>query len=163
MQLERLAQQGDAEAFVKLMKTHELAMYKVAKGYFASDADVADAMQETTLYCYEKLHQLQKPEHFKTWLIRILINKCNDMKRKSGKYALGEVREDAAPDVGQSNVEFAMMMDALPEPDRTILLLYYDQGMRVREISRCMDMSIDAIKGRLKRGRARFKASLQET
>lgn len=160
MQLVRLAQRGDAKAFVALMQAHEAALYRVAKGYLRSDADVADAMQETVLACYEKLGQLQKPQHFKTWLIRILINKCNDIRRAGSRITLETPPEQSALDTGQANVEFQMLMDAFPEPDKTILLLYYDQRMRVREISECMDMSVDAVKARLKRGRARFKASL---
>lgn len=160
MQLVRLAQQGDADAFVSLMKKHEIAMYKVAKSYLGSEADVADAMQETTMYCFERIGQLQKPEYFKTWLIRILINKCKDMRRYAKTVVLELPEERAAADPNQANVEFQMMMDSFPEPDRTILLLYYDQRMRVREISQCMEMSVDAVKSRLKRGRARFKASL---
>lgn len=160
MQLIKRAQQGDAEAFVQLIKAHELAMYKVAKGFFRDDADVADAMQETTLHCYEKLWQLKNPQYFKTWLLRIHINTCNTMKRKGGKYAWVSPPEGSDPGQGQANVEFSMMMDAFPEPDRTILLLYYDQRMRIREIAECVGISSEAVKGRLKRAREKYRETL---
>lgn len=68
---------GDADAFLELMDVNSLAMYKVAKGILGNDDDVADAVQNTILTCFEKLNTLKKPRYFKTWMIRILINECN--------------------------------------------------------------------------------------
>lgn len=71
------AVQGDVEAFLELMDRNSLAMYKVARAILNNDDDVADAVQNTILNCFEKIHTLKKHEYFKTWLIRILINECN--------------------------------------------------------------------------------------
>ena len=68
---------GDTDAFLELMDVNSLAMYKVAKGILGNDDDVADAVQNTILTCFEKLNTLKKPRYFKTWMIRILINECN--------------------------------------------------------------------------------------
>lgn len=57
-------------------------MYKVAKFYLHHEENEADAMQETILTCYEKLDTLRKPQYFKTWTVRILINKCKNVLRK---------------------------------------------------------------------------------
>ena len=65
---------GDADAFLELMDVNSLAMYKVAKGILGNDDDVADAVQNTILTCFEKLNTLKKPRYFKTWMIRILMN-----------------------------------------------------------------------------------------
>ncbi len=61
------------------MEMNKQSMYKVAKSYLRYEEDVADAMQETILICYEKLGDLKEPKYFKTWMIRILINKCKDI------------------------------------------------------------------------------------
>lgn len=60
-------------------------MYKVAWAYLKNDEDVADAISETILNCYEKLSTLKKDSYFKTWMIRILINNCNEMLRHKGR------------------------------------------------------------------------------
>ena len=73
--------QGNADAFLELMEMHTLSMYKVARGILRNDADVADAIQDTILHSFEKIHTLQKAEFFKTWLTRILINECNQTIR----------------------------------------------------------------------------------
>lgn len=63
---------GDVDAFLELMDRNSLSMYKVARGILNQDDDVADAIQDTILKCFEKIHTLKNPEYFKTWMIRIL-------------------------------------------------------------------------------------------
>ena len=74
------AQSGDPEAFIQLIELNKQSLYKVAKGYFSERMDVEDAISETVSVCWEQISTLRNPEFFKTWLIRILINKCNDIK-----------------------------------------------------------------------------------
>ena len=77
IQLVKRSISGDADAFLELMEKNSLAMYKVARGILDNDEDAADAIQDTILTCFEKIHTLKNPEYFKTWMIRILINECN--------------------------------------------------------------------------------------
>ena len=76
--LVKKAKSGDSGAFAQLIRMNTQSMYKVAWAYLKNDEDVADAIQETILKCYEKLSTLKKDSYFKTWMIRILIN--NSMK-----------------------------------------------------------------------------------
>lgn len=71
--LVKKAMAGNKDAFAQLMEMNAQSMYKVARAYFTSDADVADAISDTVLICFEQLDTLRKPEYFKTWMIRILI------------------------------------------------------------------------------------------
>lgn len=81
--LVKRAQRGDKEAFVELMELYKQDLYKVAKSYLRCDEDAADAIQDTILSCYEHLKGLREIGYFKTWMIRILINKCKDILDKS--------------------------------------------------------------------------------
>ena len=54
------AKQQDKEAFVELIRIHTASMYKVAKAILKNDDDVADAMQETILTCWEKNRYIKK-------------------------------------------------------------------------------------------------------
>ena len=83
--LVKRAQRGDDQAFVELIEENKQAMYKVAVGILKNDFDAADAIQQSILTCYEKLKELKKAQYFKTWLIRILINNCNQMLREQKK------------------------------------------------------------------------------
>ena len=154
----RRAQEGDRNAFADLMLMCERDMYRIARSILQRDADIADAMQDTILACYEHLSSLRNPAHFKTWLIRILINKCNDILKAERK----TVSMDMLPETGHSdpaleNVEFEMLMDTLDESYRTALVLRYGEGLSVRQISQVLDISESAVKQRLKRGRDKAK------
>ena len=83
--LVKKAKSGDSGAFAQLIRMNTQSMYKVAWAYLKNDEDVADAIQETILKCYEKLSTLKKDSYFKTWMIRILINNCNEMLRHKGR------------------------------------------------------------------------------
>ena len=90
IQLVKRSISGDADAFLELMEKNSLAMYKVARGILDNDEDAADAMQDTILTCFEKIHTLKKPEYFKTWMIRILINECNKIHRHYKNFSRAE-------------------------------------------------------------------------
>ena len=80
--LVKRAKRGDAEAFITLMEENKQSMYKVARGFLRDQEDIADAMAETVLNCFEKIGALQHNGYFKTWMIRILINNCKDILQR---------------------------------------------------------------------------------
>ena len=46
----------------------------MARGILDNDEDAADAIQDSILTCFEKIHTLKNPEYFKTWMIRIPVS-----------------------------------------------------------------------------------------
>ena len=83
--LVKKAQQGDARAFVRPIEINKQSMYKIARFYFTNDEDIADAIQDTIETCYRSIRHLADPGYFRTWMTRILINKCIDIIRKNKK------------------------------------------------------------------------------
>lgn len=92
--LVKQAIRGDTEAFIQLMESNKHMLYKIAKCYLKREEDIADAMQETMLAAFEHIHEVKKPSYFKTWLTRILINKCVDVLREDQRI----VAMDIVPD-----------------------------------------------------------------
>ena len=80
IQLVKRSISGDADAFLELMEKNSLAMYKVARGILDNDEDAADAIQDTILTCFEKIHTLKNPEYFKTWMIMNAIKSTDTTK-----------------------------------------------------------------------------------
>ncbi len=157
-ELVRRARAGDGRAFVELMEGQKSTMYKVARSYLHNDADAADAISEAVLACFEKLDTLRQPQYFRTWMVRILIRKCQDMLRERKRSVpLEEIAEEGREDPGHARVEFLALLDSLDEKYRTVLLLYYGEGFSVGEIAQAMGLKADTVKTRLKRARAGFK------
>lgn len=152
------ARSGDRDAFVRLMEMEKQALFKIARSYFREPMDVEDAVSQTVLDCWEHIGTLKKPQYFETWLIRILINNCNDLARsRRGCVELTEVPDTAAP----MPEDFGELMDALSEKNRTVLTLYYAGGYRVREISRLTSLPVGTVTSRLKRGRGELAKILE--
>lgn len=149
---------GDVDAFLELMDRNSLSMYKVARGILNQDADVADAIQDTILKCFEKIHTLKKPEYFKTWMIRILINECNQILRHYQKVRLpGEFQETASEEMSLAEFEFKEMLNLVDEKYRVILILYYVQGFQISEIAELLDLNENTVKTRLSRAREQIR------
>lgn len=156
--LVKRAQQRDDQAFVELIESVKADMYKVARSYLNSPDDIADAIQETIVTCYEKIDRLKEPKYFKTWLTRILINQCNDIIRAGRRECPMEyLPEQEDLSMAMPNHEFEELIDQMDEKYRTILILYYAEGFKIREIAQIMDMEENTVKTRLSRGRRQFQ------
>ena len=155
------AKRHDKEAFSLLMHQHKQDMYKVARAILKNDEDVADAMQETILTCWEKIHTLKKNEYFKTWLIRILINHCNVIYRQNSRCIPNDtLPEIVVADAEYSNVEWKEMFQCLSERCRIVIVLYYVQGFKVKEIAGFLHISESAVKERLSSARKTIERCL---
>ncbi len=148
------AQERDADAFTQLMQSQMQNMYKTARALLNNDEDVADAISETILACWEKLGQLQKTQFFRTWMTRILINKCNDILRQKKEFCLvEEVREQAASSCEYENVEWLETMKNLDDKYRMVMILHYVIGLKASEISSILEIPASTVRTRLSRGR----------
>lgn len=148
------AQTGDADAFTELIQSQMQSLYKTARSILQNDEDAADAIQDTILSCWEKLATLKQPQYFRTWLIRILINKCNDLIRKNKNlFPTDEISETPVTDVAFENCEWLETLNSLPEKYRLIFILYYVDGFSTDEISTILKIPASTIRTRLHRGR----------
>ena len=58
------AKKGDKEAFISLMEDNKIDMYRISKGILNNESDIEDAMQNTIMIVYEKLHTLKNNDFF---------------------------------------------------------------------------------------------------
>lgn len=150
----RKAKKGDADAFCQLMELQMQSMYKVARAYLNNNEDVADAIQDTILTCFEKLQTLENNRYFKTWMTRILINKCKDiLQARSRVMYTDNLPETPVYEEDFEALEWDNVLAPVDEKYRTILLLYYMEGFNTREISEILNLKESTVKSRLQRGR----------
>lgn len=148
------AKNQDADAFTELMQRQMQSMYKTAWAMVENDADVADVIQETILACYEKIGQLKSDNYFHTWLMRILINKCNDLLRKRRRVRLTEeLLEIPVTEEAYENAEWKEVLRELDDKYRVVVLLYYIEGLSAAEIGKMLHLSESAVRSRLSRAR----------
>lgn len=162
--LVKQAKNGDVESFITLMDECRMTLRRVAFGYLGNDEDVADAIQDTILSAYEHIRDLKKEEHFKTWLVRILINHCtkiwrNNKKKVSFEQGLSETVK--GKDMAESDIEFRTLLLSLPEESRVIFQLYFGEQFTTKEIADILDMKENTVKSKIHRGKEKLRLELQ--
>ena len=151
------ARQHDADAFTELMMSQMQTMYKTARAILNNEEDAADAISDTILACWEKLGQLRENKYFRTWLTKILVNKCKDIIRKKQNLLFtDEMPEIPSKDYGYENLEWKQTLNELDERYRTILILYYVEGFKTSEIAEIMELPESTVRTRLSRGREKM-------
>ncbi|MBR6150363.1 MAG: sigma-70 family RNA polymerase sigma factor [Lachnospiraceae bacterium] len=164
-ELERLvhkAKRKDPDAFTALMNAYMQHLYKTAKAILMNDEDVADAMQETIMVCWEKMGTLKEDRYFKAWVTKILINECYNLIRgRKGVTYVDEIPE--IPDDGEkSDLEWKEALAVLGEEYRLPVVLYYVQGFQTKEIAKLMGISDAAVRTRLSRAREQLRKYYEE-
>jgi len=86
LDLEKRAIAGDERALVELLARHEATLYRTAYAYLKNEHDAVEAIQELTYRALKKMHTVKEPTYITTWLVRVMINICIDMKKKQEKF-----------------------------------------------------------------------------
>ena len=155
--LVRKAMKGDSAAFIELIKCCEQSMYKTAWVYLKNEQDMADAIQETILTCFEKIHTLREPKYFKTWTIRILINHCNKILKKQNDFYELENVEQGSCDNEMETFEWQEVLLSLEESSRIIVQLYYYEELSIKEIADILKMNKNTVTTKLSRARKKLR------
>ena len=152
------AQRRDKDAFVTLIGLYRESMYQIAYAILKNNEDAADAMQDTILICWEKIDTLRHARYFKTWMTRILINRCNRLySQRSRTTDLNEGTFSSISPDPAARMEWQEMMHQLTDNQRIVVELYYAQQFKIHEIADILDITPSAVKNRLHTARKVLK------
>lgn len=152
------SKKGDKEAFALLMDMHRQMLYNTALLVLHQEDDALDAIQDAILACWENLPTLRKDQYFKTWLVKILLNKCRDIQRSQSHYAfVEELPESGDEPDWDTHMDVGRAMGRLDDQDQLILSLFYYDDLNIRQIAEALSISEGAVRTRLTRSQERFK------
>ena len=161
VKLVRKSKKGNNLAFSILIKSYEKDLYKVAIAMTKNEDDALDCIQEAILQAYISIKDLRQDEYFKTWLIKILINKCNALLKKNKKILNLDVSITENDKVEQSDrLELKDSINNLDSNLKIIVILYYYEDMSIKDISESLNIPQGTIKSRLSRARSKLKEML---
>lgn len=165
VKLAQKAQKGDKQAFVKLIKASEASLYRVAKAIVKSDADCADAIQESILKAFEAMPVLKKPVYFKTWLTQILINECRKIhtaRKKVVSLEASHFRDLPGEDGQDEQIQVRQALKFLDEHARLLVTLFYFEDMAIKDIAKVLKLPEGTVKSRLHRARIKLADNLKK-
>lgn len=149
------AQAGRREAFESLVNVWERPFFSYARAYTGSEAAAWDIVQETWMVIVRKLNSLSHPAKFKCWAFQILNHKCADHFREisKDKHLNKEIaeRNGRNSDTVNDHAFLYTAIEKLTSEQKTLLLLRFNQGMSILEISKTLDIPEGTVKSRLHR------------
>lgn len=168
------AQAGDESAFSQLFKRYKNFVDNVLYHYLKDMDEAKDVTNIVFLKVYEKLSQFTAYDSFGGWLRIIANNTAIDYLRAINKSSatLGDSDDRLSSD----NEEMSMgdeivnhltykqvleLFESLPELHREICYMFYQDGMRVEDISNALNVPAGTIKSVLSRTRKKIKKQLK--
>lgn len=158
---------GDREAFGRIVERYQRLLCSLAYSATGSLSESEDLAQEAFLDAWRQLATLREPEKLRSWLCGILRYKVCRLRRTEGRepvrQAEGLELAEEMPSEDPSSMELAMdkeeqallwsALGRIPELYREPLVLYYREHRSVEHVAVALDLTEEAVKQRLARGR----------
>jgi RNA polymerase sigma-70 factor (ECF subfamily) len=155
-----------------LVDTHAALLFRVAHSVLRNRAEAEDTVQDTFLRVLQHRHKLAHIDDLRVWLVRIAWNLALDRKRRirPGQFEAGFLEALIAPNLPadqhlseQRTLQATLSaVDALPKPERAVLLLSALDELDTPAIAAIVGKSPSAVRALLFRARTRLRQRLQK-
>ncbi|MFP6753455.1 MAG: sigma-70 family RNA polymerase sigma factor [Pirellulaceae bacterium] len=155
----------------RLIHQYHGDVYRYGFRLSGNAADADDLAQQVFLAAHQKIDQLREMERARGWLLAITRNQFFKMYRRrrpvdssSLELDVNQVPDDLEKEeFDQERLQAAL--DEMPEPYRTVLLMFYFEDLSYQEIADTMQVAIGTVMSRLSRakGQLRYKLLCPET
>ena len=150
-----------------LMEQYGKVILRMCYLYLRDTALAEDAVQETFLKAYKALPNFRGECAEKTWLMRIAINTCKDIRRSAWfRHVDRSIIPEYLPAKSESLIaeqsDLVLEIMRLPGKYKEVILLYYYQGMTLLEISQVLSLSKQTVSARLQTARKKLQILLRE-
>jgi RNA polymerase sigma factor (sigma-70 family) len=168
--LNRYLRRKDEAAFAGLVRRHEHAVLAACRHVLTDPADVSDAFQATFLVLLQNARRVTWHSSLGGWLFAVAHRVAVSARRKAARRMQTEVRAAARatqsadpPDLSWREACHVLHeeLDRLRDTYRLPLLLCYLDGMPRDEAAKRLGLTVDAIRGRLDRGRDKLRVRLR--
>ena len=167
------AKAGEPEAWDALFRRYQLPLYVYVFELVHDEQTSLDLVQETFIAAVRHIGSLRDDAKFGSWLFGIAHQKCIQRWRKQSReeILLNEIPESAdefenSPDDllirREQEIEFMNLLDQLPLPQRSVLLLHFVEDFSIEEIAGITGRPIGTVKSRLHYAKKSLRKMLEE-
>lgn len=149
------------ELFEREFKNCEKSLFLVAVAILRNTEDARDCVQDAALSALKSYGKLRHTEYFKTWITRIVINKCKDfLKRKRYTEELTDSLGIFC-DLPEEETEIMDCISGLdPKLSVCITLRFYSE-LTYEEAARALKLPVSTVKYRTKKALEELKKHLE--
>lgn len=163
------AKEGDKLAFAGLVKEHSGLVFSIALHFYGRSELAEDIAQDVFLELYRNIQKIMSPLHLVSWLRRSTTNRCIDQSRKAAFRT--EVPIDGAAEHGLTpalpdgllNETLRRQIASLPEWQRAVLILRYQEDMDPADIANTLNIPLNTVKSRLHRALESLREKMEHT
>ena len=167
---------GEKELYASFVNHHGTYLFQLCLAFLGDPHEAEEAAQEIFIKAYRSLASFQGRSQFRTWITRIGINHCKDLLRQKsrGRFlsleAITEkgrsLPESPAGDPAGEGRQLPQLTDAmletLTEGERNLIrLLEEGTGLSYEQMAGRLGLTLDGVKGRLKRARQKLRRFLK--
>ena len=167
------AKAGEPEAWDTLFRRYQLPLYVYVFELVHDEQTSLDLVQETFIAAVRHIGSLRDDEKFGSWLFGIAQQKCIQRWRKQSReeVLLDEIPESADEFEGspddllirrEQETEFMTLLNQLPLPQRSVLLLHFVEGFSLEEIAGITGTPIGTVKSRLHYAKKSLRKLLEQ-
>ncbi len=163
--------------FSSLYEENNRAIYYLALRFLGDPQKAEDATHDVFLKAFRKLDQFRGEASLRTWLYRIAINHCQNLRqgwhdRHVFSNADDAVWENAAAktnsplcvlETKELGQRIQKALDGLSDEYRLLLLLVADEELSYEQVGALVGQSSDAVRGKLHRARKAFAHLFEKT
>jgi RNA polymerase sigma factor (sigma-70 family) len=170
--------EGQISLFEILIRRYNQVLYKIARGYGFNHQDAEDLMQDTHVAAYMDLVRFERRSSYKTWISRIMINKCL-YKLKYGYFKKEtpscqsfdpnarpmHIKTNQTEDVVMNRelmVVLEKCLQNIPLMYRTVFVLRVVEGFSVLETAEILNITAINVKVRLNRAKALLQNQMEK-
>lgn len=162
---------GDQAAFETLVHRYERDLFGYLKRYLRSAEMAEDVFQATFLQVHLKRDSFEEGRLFRPWLYAIATHQAIDAQRRNKRHRMVELdrrhgdqdgesfvtalagRETTADDEAASEEarqQVRSAVDGLTAPQRLVVELVYQRGLKYREVSQEIGIPVGTVKSRMR-------------
>lgn len=165
----RSAQGGDQRAFHELVAMYDARIMAVALQLLKNKEDAEDIYQEVFIKAWKNLSSFEFKSDFYTWLYRITANTCFSYRSSRHRYHLENVSleegyHDSYTEEDQERTEqqqsIIEAVEALPRKQRTVFVMRYYQGHKIKDIAILLGCTTGTVKRYLHRATLKLRKDL---
>lgn len=160
---------GSKLAYVELIRYYIKDMYKMARSKLGNkEEDIEDAIEDAIASSYEGIYKLRQVSSFKSWILKIVVNKCNDILKKNKEK--NEISLDDSEcenyishdNVMKSDLEYNHLMKGLSEEEKTIVVFCKIHKYTSLEVSKIMNINDSTVRTKLSRAVQKLRKNYEE-
>lgn len=160
---------GDRVAFARLIRAHQAMVFSQIRYSTGNSAEAEELSQDVFLELFRNLKSIETPAHLTYWLRKVAARKCIDWSRREKSRPRVGLDDAPEPSVNPPPADTLLseslrkLVASLPEPQRTIVVLRFQEEMEPMSIAEVVGMPVNTVKSNLHRALALLRDKLERS